>query len=158
MSDGVLADFVYGTGMPPPTTIGTPATALETPAKIPERAVGSPPPRAERASNYEREAVAKQQECTDKAIIFLDDGISSVEGVAEAVLSKCRPEIAALCAAIERTANLSGNCDPGLLDQISRNARAKVSARVLEFRAARRYRRSPLPASPGIVRPQDLGT
>ena len=159
MSDGVVADFVYGVGMSLPTpATRAPATVADIPAKTPERAAPPTPSRTERASGYERDALAKLQECTDKAIIFLDDGISSVEGVAEAVLSKCRPEIIAICGAVERTANVNGNCDPGVVDQISQNARPKISARVLEIRAARRYRRSPQPASPGIVRPQDLGT
>jgi hypothetical protein len=134
MSDGSTALFAYGTEV----AAANPATIPRPPV---QPTVSNPPPPGPHADTAaETRVVARLTECLGKAITYLDDGTSSVEGAAEAVLASCRPELGAICETVAREAGLSGFCGPQEIAREFTNARPDVAARVLRHRAAGRLR------------------
>jgi hypothetical protein len=147
MSDGTEALFAYGDAayetaphpaVPalPPT--GSPRGAQQVPSTTPQAPPAAPVFRAEIAKSE-----SQFGQCIARGVGYLDDAISSVDAVADAVLSACRPEAEALCKAGALESGLSNLCTYSEVTGHIHAARPAVAARVLAWRAAQRLRKLP---------------
>jgi hypothetical protein len=139
MSDGTEALFAYG-----PEALALRASLAPAPAAPRESPVAppfppsSPSPAAKAATPHLDDEQRRFGECGTKAVVVLDDGISSADAVAEAVIRACRPELDDICMALERRNNAAGFCTSAQLAEGARQMRPIVAGRILEFRAKRR--------------------
>jgi hypothetical protein len=134
MSDNTTAAFVYG----PAADALTAALPNKLVASSLQPATASTPKGEKPATPAAKSMALRLGECAAKAILYLDDGVSSVDAIAEAALSVCRPELTAICGQLEKDNGVLGFCTSSEINRALREARPAFAANVLKQRARAR--------------------